>query len=240
MPYKIKARTRKPVYRKPAQRKKVTTVKAVKKIVNKVINKKIETKKLDLNLGLININHNNFSAVPGNKVQVILNNPGVNMPIQGDAQFNCDGLKYNIIGCHLYFMFQIAADRMNTKFRVLVVRASASKTFSAYDDLFDNITGNITLDPPDREKVVVLYDKLVSAGRSINPTNSTDNLTIFRKIFLKKQKYTVKHESTNSTSVLYPRYRDHLFVFAYDASSSLSTDTLGSVQIHRRLVFTDM
>ena len=151
MPYKIKARTRKPVYRKPAQRKKVTTVKAVKKIVNKVINKKIETKKLDLNLGLVNINHNNFSAVPGNKVQVILNNPGVNMPIQGDAQFNCDGLKYNIIGCHLYCMFQIAADRMNTKFRVLVVRASASKTFSAYDDLFDNITGNITLDPPDRE-----------------------------------------------------------------------------------------
>lgn len=238
MAYKMKPRTRKPVTRKLAPRKKVTTVKAVKKIVKKVLHKKAEVKKYDYNNGQTLINHNNFSAVPLNKVQFVLNNFGVNMPTQGDTDVSIDGTEYNVIGMQLFMTFRIFSDRLNTQFRVLILRCSASKTIGAYTDIFDNITGNIMLDPIDRGKCKVLLDKIVKTG-SINPTNSTDEINIHRKFFVKYQKYKVKHEDNNSSAVIYPRYKDHMFVFAYDTASSLVSDNIGACQIFRRLYFTE-
>lgn len=238
MGLKLKSRSRKPATRKMNNKKKVTTVKAVKAVVNKVINKRAEVKKYDYYNGKTSINHNNFSAVPLNKVQFVLNNFGVNMPSQGDQDTNIDGTQYKVIGMQIFMTIRIAADRLNSKFRVLILRCSASKSIGAYSDIFDNVTGNLMIDPIDRGKCKVLMDKIIGAG-PINPTNSTDDITFHRKFFIKHQKYNVKHEDNNSAAVIYPRYRDHMFIFGFDSHGSLQTDTIGDAQIYRRLYFTE-
>lgn len=216
--------------------KSVTAV--AKRAVASALRKRMEVKKHDYNNGIVNINHNNFSAVPLNKVQFIVNNFGVNMPSQGDMDTQFDGNEYNVIGVQFYYTLKIAADRLNSKFRVLILRCNANKTISAYGDIFDNVTGNIMIDPIDKGKAKVLYDRTIGAG-NINPSNSTDDVVIHRKFYLKGYKYPVKHEDNGSSAVNKPMFRDHMFVFGFDSHGSIVTDTIGQMQIIRRIFFTE-
>jgi len=214
------------------------TASSVKKIVRKEIRKNVEVRKLDYQWGVQNINHNNYAAVATNKFQEKLVSFGVNTPTQGTGDNQHTGTKYKIIGQQLYLMFSVAADRLNTKFRVLILRYPSSKSISAYTDIFDSITGNIMLDPVDKDICTVLYDKITGL-KNINPTNSTDNSTWYKKIWIPKQKYVVQTEDNGSSSVKFPKFTDYLMVFAFDAHGSLTTDTIGSVQVSRRLFFVD-
>lgn len=224
---------------KQASKAKKMSEKTVKKIVNKELRKKTEVKKVDYTWGLQNINHNNYSAVPLQKFQEKLVSFGLNTPTRGTGDNNYTGTSYKIIGQHLYFTFSMAADRLNTKFRVLVIRRPAHLSVpSIYTDIFDNITGNIMTDPIDKDVNSVIYDKIIGV-RNINPTNSTDNTVLFKKVWLSKQKYKVQVEDNDSSNVKYPRFFDYLCVFAFDAHGSLNTDTIGSVQVSRRLYFVD-
>lgn len=224
---------------KQASKPKKMSEKTVKKIVNKELRKKTEVKKIDYQWGLQNINHNNYAAVPLNKFQEKLVSFGLNTPTRGTGDNQYTGTSYKIIGQHLYLTFSIVADRLNTKFRVLIIRRAAHLAVpSSYGDIFDNITGNIMTDPVDKDIQSVLYDK-IHGVKGINPTNSTDNIIFFKKIWMPKQKYKVQVEDNDSNNVKYPRFFDYLCIFGFDAHGSLTTDTIGSVQVSRRLYFVD-
>lgn len=224
---------------KQASRAKKMSEKVVKKIVNKELRKKTEVKKVDYQWSIQNINHNNYAAVATNKFQEKLLSFGLNTPTRGTGDNNYTGTSYKIIGQMLYFTYSIANDRLNTKFRALVIRRPAHLSVpSSYTDIFDSITGNIMTDPVDKDVNTVIYDKIIGV-RNINTTNSTDNIVLFKKVWLPKQKYKVQVEDNDSNNVKYPRFFDYLCVFAFDAHGSLSTDTIGSVQVSRRLYFVD-
>ena len=224
---------------KTASKAKKMSEKTVKKIVNKELRKKTEVKKVDYQWGLTNINHNNYSAVVLNKFQEKLVSFGLNTPTRGTGDNNYTGTSYKIIGQQLFISFSIVNDRLNTKFRVLILRRPSHLAVpSGYNDIFDSITGNIMTDPIDKDVNTVLMDKIVGA-RNLNPTNSTDNIVIFKKYWLPRQKYNVQVEDNDSSNVKYPRFTDYLCVFAFDANGSLTTDTIGSVQVSRRLYFVD-
>lgn len=237
---KIKGKKSKRVKSKIPQKyvsKKMSEV-AVKKIVNKEFRKRTEVKKLDYNYGNVNINHNNYSAVPANKFQNSLMIWGTNMPVAGTSDGDIIGSRFKVIGQQLFLQFQIVSDRLNSKFRVMILRYPSYRVVNAYTDIFDNVTNNIMMDPIDKDICTVLYDKVVGI-RNINPTNATDNVLITRKIWVPKQKYTVQYENAGLNTVKTPRFTDYLIILGYDAFGSLQTDTIGSVQVSRRLYFVD-
>jgi len=223
---------------KTASKSKKMSEKVVKKIVNKELRKKTEVKKVDYQWGIQNINHNNYAASL-NKFQEKLVSFGLNTPTRGTGDNNYTGTTYKIIGQHLYLTFSIVADRLNTKFRVMILRRPSHLAVpSSYNDIFDTITANIMTDPVDKDVNTVLYDKIIGS-RNINPNNSTDNIVLFKKVWIPRQKYKVQVEDNDSSNVKYPRFTDYLLVVGFDAQGSLLTDTIGSVQVSRRLYFVD-
>lgn len=221
---------------KKAPAKKMTN--AVKRIVNREFRKRTEVKKLDYNYGEVSINHNNYSAVPANKFQNQLQIWGTNMPVPGTTDADITGSRFKVIGQQLFLQFQIYFDRLNTKFRVMILRYPSYRTVNAYSDIFDNVTNNILMDPIDKDICTVLYDKVVGL-KNVNPTNSTDNVVITRKIWVPKQKYTVQYENAGLNTIKSPRFTDYLIILGYDAFGSLNTDTIGAVKVSRRLFFVD-
>jgi len=211
---------------------------AIKKIVNKEFKKRSEVKKLDYNYGNVNINHNNYSAVPANKFQNSLMIWGTNMPVAGTTDADITGSRFKVIGQQLFLQFQILADRLNSKFRVMILRYPSYRVVNAYTDIFDNITNNIMMDPIDKDICSVLYDKVVGL-KNINPNNSTDNVLVSRKIWVPRQKYVVQYENAGLNTIKSPKFTDYLIILDYDAFGTLQTDTIGSVQVSRRLFFVD-
>jgi len=237
--YKKRATTKskKRAYKKSMPKKAVDA--NIKKIVRKEIRKNTEVKKVDYSWGTpTNINHNNVSSSTNRFIEKLLDF-GVNAPLLGSGEDKYTGSTYKVIGQHLFLTLTIVADRLNTKFRVLILRRPAHKAApTSYTDIFDNIVGNVMMDPVDKDVNTTLYDKIIGC-RNINPTNSTDNVLIFKKIWIPRQKYAVQLEDPGGTQFKFPKFIDYLIVLAFDAQGSLVTDTLGSVQVSRRLYFVD-
>lgn len=102
--YKKKTYRRKSVKSKIPKKyipKKMNEV-AIKKIVNREFKKRSEVKKLDYNYGEVNINHNNYSAVPANKFQNALQIWGTNMPVAGTTDADITGSRFKVIGQQLF------------------------------------------------------------------------------------------------------------------------------------------
>lgn len=239
MPPKIKYNKKRGVVKSKIPRKYVPKKQsevAVKKIVNKVLRKKVEVKHKDYAGSHYQLYHNGFL----NAYHQILIHPNFLSLTQGTGENQLVGTEANIIGTMLKIMFLIKNDRLNTKFRVLILRHPKDyNVMSGYTQVFDNMTNNLMIDPIDRHRVTVLYDKIVGY-KNFTPSNSTDEITIFKTIIVPKQKFKLNLADDGSLIYNIPRFVDSLIIMAYDTNGSLLTDNIGAVTVTQRTYFTDM
>lgn len=120
----------------------------------------------------------------------------------------------------------------------MVLRYPSYRVVNAYADIFDNVTNNVLMDPIDKDICSVLYDKTIGI-KNINPTNSTDNVIINKKIWVPRQKYVVQYENAGLNTIKSPKFTDYLIILGYDAFGTLNTDVVASVKVSRRLFFVD-
>lgn len=232
--YKKKNATKAKVPRKYVPKKQ--SEQSVTKIVNKVLRKKVEVKHKDYAGSHYQLYHNGFV----NAYHQILIHPNFLSLTQGTGENQLVGSEANIIGTMLKIMFLIKNDRLNTKFRVLILRHPKDyNPMSAYTQVFDALTNNLMVDSIDRHRVTVLYDKIVGY-KNFAPTNSTDEITIFKTIIVPKQKFTLKLADDGSLVYNSPRFVDSLIIMAYDTHGSLLTDNIGAVTVNQRTYFTDL
>jgi hypothetical protein len=159
------------------------------------------------------------------------------MPPQGVGENQRLGNEIYISGIKIHMQFQTKNDRLNTKFRVVVVKHNPAYGFASYTDWFDSIM-NVMVDHVDRGRATKVFDKIYGYT-NFNPTNSTDQITFFKSLWLPiKEKYVFRDDGTQDLAFTKNIYT--MFVMAYDATGSLLTDNIGSVVLHRRLYYKDV
>lgn len=209
----------------------------VTKIVNKVLRKKVEVKHKDHAYDHTQLYHDNFIAGSFHSFLIHSNSLTID---QGTASNQRIGRDVQIIGTMLKIMFLIKNDRLNTKFRVMILRHPKDyNIMSNYTQVFDNMTDNLMVDAIDKNRVVVLYDKILGY-KNFNPTNSTDEITFFKTIIVPRQKYKLEYLEDGSLYFNNPKFYDSLIICAYDTQGSLITDNIGAVTVNQRTYFTDL
>lgn len=233
--YKKRALAKAKVPRKYVPKKQ--SEQTVTKIVNKVLRKKVEVKHKDHAYDFTELYHDNFIV---GSFHGFLIHPNTLTIGQGTGTSERIGRDVQIIGTMLKIMFLIKNDRLNTKFRVMILRHPKDyNVMSSYTQVFDNMTNNLMLDAIDKNRVTVLYDKIIGY-KNFNPTNSTDEITIFKTIIVPKQKYKLEYLEDSSLNFNAPKFYDSLIICAYDTQGSLVTDNIGAVHVNQRTYFTDL
>lgn len=160
-----------------------------------------------------------------------------NLPAQGTGENQRVGNEIYVSGVKLYLQILIKNDRLNSKVRVVIFKHNPNFGKSVYTDWFDNVM-NVMVDPADRGRAKVVYDR-IHGLKNVNPTNSTDEVTMFRQIWLPiKEKYKFRDDGAQSLS--YDKNTYTIVAMAYDTAGSLTTDNVASIKWYSRLYFKDI
>lgn len=208
-------------------------------MMKKVILSNTESKRVDYAHTYTAMKHNGgTSGLPATFHLNAENNASL-WPLIGDGESNRNGSDIYGVGWTIRMQVNIPQDRLNAKFRCAVIRAvKGSNPVGTYTDMMDNVTGNVMIDPFDKDRVSVVKQFWLSPGKSLNPAVSTGKeITRYKKIFV-PLKQTVKFfdDTSLKNSLLYDYY---LIMWGYDTYTSLLTDTVGSVQLWQRLTYKD-
>lgn len=211
-------------------RKKVTA------IAKTVALRQQETKHAVLSYATRELYHNNSYQVTSNLIDVT---QGV------QDQTNRLGDEITLRGIKLYLKFEDKWDRPNTNFRIVVARCrqGIAGSLSLPTKV---ISGNATFDPVDMEQLMKVYvnrtyrfgdkntfiDTTGGAQTANNPRT-----THFRKLWIPLN--NVRYKFLNQNSNQGTAYNIACWVAAYDASTELSTDNIGSIQVIGELFFKD-
>lgn len=208
-----------------------TQYKALKKVIKRQANKQIETKNVDNSSTEQQLYHNYWTG------SMFENLTGqAQLPAQGTGESQRVGNEVTVVGTKLYLQVLLKNDRLNSKVRIIIVKHNPAYGKSVYTDWFDNVM-NVAVDPIDRGRAKVVYDRLIGY-KNFNPTNSTDEVVIFRKIWIPiKEKY--KFRDDGSQNLHYAKNIYSIIAMAYDSSGSLTTDNIASVKWFSRLYYKD-
>lgn len=211
-------------------RKKVTA------IAKTVALRQQETKHAVLSYATRELYHNNSYQITSNLIDVT---QGV------QDQTNRLGDEITLRGIKLYLKFEDKWDRSNTNFRIVVARCRQGIAGSLQLPT-KVISGNKTFDPVDMEQLMKVHvnrtyrfgDKntfIDTTGGA--PTANNARTTHFRKIWIPLN--NVRYKFLNQNSNQGTAYNIACWVAAYDASTELSTDNIGSIQVIGELFFKD-
>jgi hypothetical protein len=236
--YRKKSSKGKRGYRKSSAKSAKT--KSLISLIKKVSLKQNELKYVDTDHGKTELYHNVH-----NDFGIIATSFG---PEQGDGDQQRIGNEINLSGIKLTLMFYSKMDRPNTKFRLIVYSApyNSSKPNLAYNNLFDNVTGNVMIDSMDKDAVKVhknmlIYPKNVSANLTAFPEfEANKEVTSFRKVWIPyrtKVRYADNTGSGASTELTNRSF--YVLVMAYDTYGTLSSDNIGAVQCWQRFYYRD-
>ena len=230
MPYaRRKTYKRKPV--RKTYRKGGSLNKKIARIAKTVALRTQETKHAVVSFATRELYHNNSYMIASNLIDIT---QGV------QDQTNRIGDEVTLRGIALRMIFEDKWDRPNTTFRVVVAKnARAGTTMPT-----KNITGITTFDPMDTEQVIkVLVNRTFRFGDKntfIDSTTGTANnqrTTHFRKVWIPLN--DVKYKFLNQNSNIGTSYNIACWVSAYDASTELTTDNIGSVKVFGEVFFKD-
>ena len=229
---------RKKQNRNKKNKKQTMSVAKVAKIAKKTMIKQVESKRVDYGYARFAAYHNGgTTGINGCPIYFLTDT--AYLPMQGTGDSQRIGNDIYAIGWTLRFQINIPSDRLNTKFRVMVLRVNKGYSVSGYTNIFDNITGNIMLDPVDKDRIKVLKTLYVGA-ENINPGVPTTGkeITLYRKIFIPFNK-TIKFydDGTQQNNLAYDYY---LITCAYDTYGSLNSDIVGYIQPWLRLTYKDL
>lgn len=206
----------------------------MRRIAQQVVSRSKETFHKDYSFGKVELYHNTYTS---NNLFTL--NSTSSMPSQGDGDSNRTGNDLMRRGFFINAMFLCKADRLNTKFRVFIFQVSKGYDTSVGSNLWDPVTGNFLIDPIDKDRVKILYDK-IHGYKNINPGVSTTGkeVTFFRKFYVKAPKH-LKFYDDGAQDNNDP-YDLYAYVIAYDSYGSLTTDNIGSVQLWSRMYWKEM
>lgn len=234
MPYARKRSSRKPV--RKTYRKSSAFNQKVARIAKTVALRTQETKHAIVSYATREVYHNNSYNITPNLIDVT---QGV------QDQTNRLGDEITLRGIKLYMKFQDKWDRPNTNFRVVVAKCRQGIAGGLVLPT-KVISGNPTFDPMDMEQVMKVYvNKTYRFGDKNTfidttggaPTANNPATTHFRKLWipLNNARYKFLNQNSNQGTA----WNIACWIAAYDASTELSTDNIGSVQIIGELFFKD-
>lgn len=161
------------------------------------------------------------------------------MPAQGDTSHTRDGNEVYLSGITMRLLFKFFSDRLNGKAIVHVISVPKGQSVSPYENVWDNITGNVMLDPYDKDRVKVLARKVIYPG-VMNPGVPTTGKEVTRscKLYIPLKQ---KIRFTGDADYTYDQTRDiFLIINAFDSQGSLTTDSVCTVQAYFRTAWRDM
>lgn len=212
-----------------------TTMSSVKNLVSKMIIGKKEMKHNDYNVGKVELYHN----VATSYMLQLTPNASVVFPQQGDTDNSRNGNQIYLSYQTIRILFGCKLDRLNTKYRVSVIRVRKGGTVASYEDVFDNITGNVLIDPFDTDKVKVLYSKIVQpSGISPIQFDANKEKTAYLKLNIQYKKNVSFLDDTSVHHNL--PYDNWLVIQAYDTYGSLITDNIAWCQTFVRTNFKEV
>ena len=223
-------------YKRKATRKSSAFRKKVVAIAKTVALRQQETKHALLSYATRELYHNNSYNITSNLIDVT-------QGVQDQTNRLVDEI--TLRGIKMYIKFEDKWDRPNTNFRIVVAKCRQGIAGGLIMPT-KVISGNPTFDPMDMEQVMKVYvnrtyrfgdkntfiDTTGGAQTANNPRT-----THFRKIWipLNSQRYKFLNQNSNQGTA----FNIACWVAAYDASTELSTDNIGSVQVIAELFFKD-
>lgn len=174
-----------------------------------------------------NVNHNSITP--------LLINGSTQTPALGAFDDQRIGDKVNTTGYKMRMIFQQAPDRPNVTWKLWIMKVPKGVSYT-YSSFFFAISNNVLLDDTNTDYVKVLATKIYKpyTGRM---ENSTDSFTFARKLWVPYRRVLnfgpANGAQTHDDGDIYA------LVTAYDASGTLLTDVLGSVQMWCSLYYRD-
>lgn len=222
-------------YKRKTYRKGSSLNKKIATIAKTVALRQQETKHSILSYATREVYHNNSYRITDNLIDVI---QGVN-----DTGHRI-GDEITLRGIKLFLHFEDKYDRPNTTFRVVVGKARQAVAGSLTLPR-KVISGVQVIDPVDMEQVMKVYinkryrfgdkDTMIDTGEGTSSFNRAT--THFRTLWIPLN--NVKYKFTNQSNSQGTAYNIPMWVAAYDHSSQLTTDNIGSIRVSGELFFKD-
>lgn len=231
-------------YKRKATRRKWTKKRVTKKArkgssfaakVKKVILRTAEPKMKPYGHNVIaprEINHDSYAAG-------YLLDGGLQMPLQGMGDTERIGDEIYTSNIKVQMLLGQKQDRMNVTFRIIVVKCTDTAVPTSYNTLFIGTTANCLLDEVNKDRVSVVYDKLIkkTISSQLDVAGGAKEFTFVHK-FNVPLKQKVKF-ATDATSTSDNRKKHFMYVFAYDAFGTLPTDNIAYCQTYSTVYYKD-
>lgn len=206
------------IYRKKAP----TSRKRLVKLVKKITMKTAEPKQKYLAISKTNVLHNNFAY------RIHLNQTA-QMPAQGVKDTERVGDQINVAGFKIKMLCGQQADRPNVTWRYYVFKlpkgGAAAYTYSSW---FENTTGNVMIDSPNKDYVKVLASGTWRPNEAGLDASGAKEYTFFKNLWIPHKKI-VKFGPADS-AITHNDDDIVLLVAAYDAYGTLPTDVVGYIE----------
>lgn len=208
-------------------------MKSLTKAVNSIVLKKAESKHKHSDFGKTEIYHNQMTIQKLNDTST--------MPSQGTGDSQRIGDQINVGAFYIRLLCGQKYDRPNVTWHFYIMKAPKGSPVS-YATFFDNVTGNVLLDSPNKDKVQVLkslkYKKFLGNTSILDPGGPHLNREItfpiklwqpYRRILKFQADGGLEHTDGDI----------YLITFAYDAYGTLVTDNIAYTQMTSTIYYKD-
>ena len=217
--------------KKPYTKKRYSKPKKFATRVKRVIMKTSETKRKDFGYDKGELFHNVAYAVP-------MNNTTGRGPSIGTDQQSRIGDQIYTSGYMMRILFGQKADRPNVTFRLAFVEVPRGYAFS-YGRYFHNISGNVLLDPFNKDFVKVIKQFFIKPNQAALAASGGREYTFTRRFWVPYKHKMVFGPEDGATGMMMPA-KDLYWVFAaYDAYGTVTSDNIAYLQCAQSLYFKD-
>lgn len=222
---------RAPIRRKPTR--KFSKKRSFASRVKSIVLKSSESKNVNFDHGKVELYHNQLDAKG-------LSTYANSHPPLGTNDHQRIGDKIYTGGYMLRMLIGQKVDRPNVSFRWAVLEVPRGATY-AYNNWFENTTGNTQLDGWNKDYVKVLKSGHMRPNQAALATSGDREYTFIKKIWVPYRKPYVYGPSDGAQTLAANPPRDLYFVIApYDAYGSLGTDNVAYVQLMQTLYYKDI
>lgn len=208
-------------------------------MIKRMILSNKESKRVDYAHGRHSFYHNGGANLEPRVWGICTNGDlGAWCPAQGDGDNQRDGNDIYVQGITCRMQFNLPADRLNTKFRCILVKCPRGYSVTSYTQSIDNVTGNVMIDPVDKDRVKVIKQFFIGQ-KAFNPSAGDvgKEITLYKKIYLPINR-VVKFSDDGSLQNFH-EWDYHILMWAYDTYTTLPGDLVGYCQLWARTTFKD-
>lgn len=220
--------------RKPYSKRKYPTKRKTKSFearVKAVVLRTCEPKDLNFAHGKLELYHN--TVYPR-----ALNNLAAMHPALGTGDSDRIGDKINANGYMLRIMMGQKAGRPNVSFRWAVVEVPVGGVYS-YNNWFENTTGNVLLDPINKDYCKVLKSGIWRPNQASLAQTGGGEYTFVKKIWIPYKRQMTYGPDDGSRVLTTPTRDLYWLVAPYDAYGTLVADNIAYTQMVQTLYYRD-